>query len=95
MADKPEVLAEVEERIQQKQKEFQRAVEEHPGFGFGIDPGNDPIAREAMTRLMEKNVIEQVLASDSGYALDPDALETIRAECREQVRALFARNNTT
>ncbi len=66
----------------------------HPSVGVGIDPGNDPLAREAIIRLMEKN-IEQALASHTGQTFDPDALQRMRAEVREQVNALFARNTTT
>lgn len=66
----------------------------HPGRVIGINPGNDPIAREAMIRLMEKH-IEQAIGSQGGQALDADALQEIKAEVREQVNALFARNSTT
>ena len=98
MPDTKEFSPDEEERIRQKQEEFQNVVEEHkkryPSGGLGIDPGNDPIAREAMTRLMEKNV-EQALASHTAQALDPDALLRMRAEVREQINAMFARDTTT
>jgi|ERR1019366_2505238 NAD(P)H-hydrate repair Nnr-like enzyme with NAD(P)H-hydrate dehydratase domain len=98
MPDTPEFSPDEEEKIQQKKEEFQNAVEEHkkrhPSGVLGINPGNDPIAREAMIRLMEKN-IEQALASQSEQALDADALQKIRADVCEQVNALFARNTTT
>ena len=98
MQETPEFSRHEEERIQQKKEEFQNAVEElkkqHTSGGFGIDPGNDPIAREAMIRLMEQN-IEQALASHSGQALAPDETQRIRAEVREQVNGMFARNTTT
>jgi hypothetical protein len=101
MSDTPNFSSDEEERIRQKQEEFQNAVEEqkkrHPSgmSGLsgspGINPGSDPIAREAIIRLMEKN-IEQALESHTGQALDPEALQKIRADVREHVNALFARN---
>jgi hypothetical protein len=99
MPNTPEFSSDEEERIRQKQEEFQNVIEEHKkrhpsgGLSLGIDPGNDPIVREAMTRLMEKN-IEQALATYAGQALDPDALHRMRAEAREQINALFARNSS-
>jgi hypothetical protein len=98
MPDTPEFSTDEEERIRQKQDEFQNVVEEHkkrhPSGGLSINPGRDPIAREAMIRLMEKD-IEQTFASHPGQALDPDALQRMKAGIREQVNALFARNTTT
>jgi hypothetical protein len=99
MPDTPDFPPEVEAQIQQKQEEYQNAIQEYqktrPGVsaGFGIDPGNDPVAREAVTRLMEKS-IEQALVSETGQVLEPEDLRRIRAEVREQVEALLARNST-
>jgi hypothetical protein len=95
MPDTPNFSSDQEERIRQKQEEFQNVVEEHkkrhPSGTLGINPGSDPIATEAMIRLMEQ-AIEQALGSHTGQALDAEALQKIRAEVREQVNALFARN---
>ncbi len=98
MPDTPEFSPDEEEKIREKQEEFRNVVEEHkkrhPRGVLGINPGNDPIAREAMIRLMEKD-IEQALAGQTGQALDAEALQKIRVEVRQQVNALFARNTTT
>ena len=102
MPDTPEFSTDEEERIRQKQEEFQIVVDEHKkrhpsvglSGGLGINPGNDPIAREAITRLMAKD-FEQALASHIGQALAPGDLQRMRAEVREQVNALFARNTST
>jgi hypothetical protein len=104
MPDTPHFSSDEEERIQQKQEEFENAIEEHrkrhpsgisgPSGTLGINPGSDPIAREAMIRLMQKD-LEQGLASHTGQTLDADALEKIRAEVREHVNAMFARNTRT
>jgi hypothetical protein len=104
MPDTPHFSSDEEERIRQKQDEFQNVIEEHkkrhPSGTSGlsgtlaINPGSDPIAREAMIRLMEKD-IEQAVASHTGQTLDGEALQNIRAEVREKINAMFAWNTKT
>jgi hypothetical protein len=66
MPDTPEFSSD-EEEIRQKQEEFRNVVEEHkklhPGGALGINTGNDPIAREAMIRLMGNTLTLAALAT--------------------------------
>ena len=74
--------------IQQKLQVFRQFAEQHeqlhPGNGFSIDPGPDPLAKEAVLRLMEES-LERALEQSAGQALDPADRQRMQQELREEV----------
>ena len=82
--------------IQQKLQVFRQFAEQHeqlhPGNGFSIDPGPNPLAKEAVLRLMEES-LERALEQSTGQTLDPADRQRMHQELRKEISAFLARRS--